>query len=70
MGMDGLTNTIINEIKAILETSRLNVAQQVNSELLTAYWNIGCIIVEHEQGSKERADYGTQTLKEFPLILF
>ena len=39
------------------------VAVQVNTELLSTYWNVGRIIVEHEQGSKERADYGKEVLK-------
>lgn len=60
---------MMNEIKEVLQSARLNVAQQVNSELLTAYWNIGRIIVEHEQQSKERAEYGQQTLKEVSKIL-
>ena len=35
-----------------------NVAQQVNTQLLTTYWNIGRIIVEYEQQNQVRADYG------------
>ena len=60
---------IVSEIKTILETSRSNVARQVNSELLNAYWNIGRIIAEYEQSSPDRADYGKQTLKELARIL-
>lgn len=37
---------------------------QVNTELLSTYWKVGKIIVEHEQENKERADYGKQTLKQ------
>ena len=62
-------NDMINDIKDILQAARANVAQQVNTELLTTYWNIGRIIVEHEQNSKERAEYGQQTLKELSKIL-
>lgn len=60
---------MISEIKEILQSARLNVARQVNTELLTAYWNIGRIIVEHEQNSQERAEYGQQTLKELSKVL-
>ena len=67
--MNGLTNSLIAEIKEVLRTSRQNVAQQVNSELLTAYWNIGRIIVEHEQENKTRAEYGMQTLKDLSKVL-
>ena len=62
--MSGLTNSLIAEIKEVLQTARNNVARQVNAELLTAYWNIGRIIVEYEQGNKTRAEYGAQTLKD------
>lgn len=55
---------ILEEIKAVLDNSRNNVARQVNSELLNAYWNIGRIICEYEQSDSARADYGKQTLKE------
>ncbi len=54
---------VIQEIKSVLETSRSNVAREVNNELLNAYWNIGRIICEYEQSVPERADYGKQTLK-------
>ena len=62
-------NDMINEIKEVLQSARKNVAQQVSTELLTTYWNIGRIIVEHEQQSKERAEYGQQTLKELSKVL-
>ena len=42
-------NPMILEIRELLEKSRKNIAQQVNTELLTTYWNIGRIIVEYEQ---------------------
>lgn len=58
------TSSMMQEIKEVLLKSRQRVAAEVNSELLTAYWNIGRIIVEHEQSSEERAAYGKQTLKE------
>ncbi len=54
---------ILQEIKNVLDTARSNVAQQVNSELLNTYWNIGRIICEYEQSVPDRADYGKQTLK-------
>ena len=58
--MDDLTYTtsMIQEIKELLSVARQRVAVQVNNELLSTYWNIGRIIVEHEQESRERAAYG------------
>lgn len=55
---------MILEIRELLENARKNIAQQVNTRLLTTYWNIGRIIVEYEQKNQIRADYGKQTLKE------
>ena len=57
-------NPMILEIRKLLENARNNIAQQVNTELLTTYWQIGRIIVEYEQQSQLRAEYGKQTLKE------
>lgn len=34
-------SSIILEIRELLENARKNVAQQVNTQLLTTYWNIG-----------------------------
>ncbi len=45
------------------DAAHSNVAQQVNNELLCAYWSIGRIICEYEQSDSARADYGKQTLK-------
>ena len=54
---------MMNEIRELLLNARQRVAAQVNTELLSTYWNVGKIIVEHEQENNERADYGKQTLK-------
>lgn len=64
--MDGLQNTssIVEEIRQVLADARGRAAIQVNVELLTAYWNIGRIIVEHEQDDPARAAYGKQTLRQ------
>lgn len=58
------TDSMMNEIRELLLNARQRVAVQVNTELLSTYWNVGKIIVEHEQKNKDRADYGKQTLKE------
>ena len=42
------TNSMINEIRELLLNARKRVAVQVNTELLSTYWNVGKIIVEHE----------------------
>ena len=68
MGDLTYTNSMMNEIRELLLNARQHVAVQINTELLSTYWNGGRIIVEiiveHEQENKERADYGKQTLKQ------
>ena len=58
------TDSMMNEIRELLLNARQRVAVQVNTELLSTYWNVGKIIVGHEQENKDRADYGKQTLKQ------
>ena len=64
-----IPQNMIAEIKEIMTTARQNVASRVNTELLTAYWNIGRVIVEHEQNNSERAEYGKNTMKLLSKIL-
>ena len=52
-----------------MRTARNHAAQQVNSELLAAYWNIGRVIVENEQKNSERAEYGKETLRQLSRTL-
>ena len=60
---------LITEIREIMISARSNVARQVNEELLAAYWNIGRVIVEHEQASSKRAEYGKDTMKQLSRTL-
>ena len=55
---------MISQIREIMINARQNVAVQVNNEQLLAYWNIGRVIVEHEQANDKRAEYGKSTLKQ------
>lgn len=60
---------LIEQIQTVLFESRKNVAKEVNTQLLKAYWNIGRLIVEYEQDNNIRAEYGKQTLKEISKTL-
>lgn len=60
---------LIEQIQTVLFESRKNVAKEVNTQLLQAYWNIGRLIVEYEQDNNIRAEYGKQTLKEISKTL-
>ena len=56
-------SNLLENIKKIIFSSRNNIVHSVNTEMLSAYWNIGRLIVEDEQKNQERAKYGEQILK-------
>ena len=60
---------MIEQIRLVMNQARANVSREVNNELLTAYWNIGRIIVHYEQNQNARAAYGKQVLKELSSTL-
>ena len=49
MGDLTYTNSMMNEIRELLLNELNNFELQVNTDLLSTYWNVGRIIVEHEQ---------------------
>ena len=55
---------IYSEIKETLLLSRNQAYSAVNFAMVQAYWQIGRIIVEHEQNGNVRADYGKAILQE------
>lgn len=55
---------ITAEIKALMVEARTAAALEINKQLLKTYWNIGRIIVEHEQDGNLRAQYGKRLLSE------
>ena len=54
---------VIKDIKEVLIDARSKIAVTINNELLIAYWNVGRIIVENEQLGLDKAEYGSQLLK-------
>ncbi len=56
--------TLYRAVRAVLEQARASVYQTVNVAMVRAYWQVGCLIVEHEQKGKARAAYGEAMLEE------
>ena len=52
------------DIRRILDEARHHVRQTVNDTMVQAYWHIGRLIVENEQGGAARAVYGAKLLPE------
>jgi len=58
----GKYNSLLKEIRQLVEQARHNVIRSINTELLITYWNVGKLIVEYEQVGNIRAAYGKQLL--------
>ncbi|HXL57335.1 MAG TPA: PDDEXK nuclease domain-containing protein [Chitinophagaceae bacterium] len=57
-------SSLFKDIKILIETSRLEVVQIINTKMVGTYFQIGRLIVEFEQRGKSRAKYAANTLKD------
>lgn len=55
---------LLESLSLIIEQGRGQLKQAVNSAMLQSYWQMGRVIVEHEQQGQTRAAYGTQQLQQ------
>ncbi len=55
---------LYREIRAVLESARSTAYRAVNTAMVQAYWQVGRLIVEHEQGGRGRAAYGEAVLDD------
>ena len=51
-------------VRVVLEQARTSAHRAVNTTMVHAYWQIGCLIVEHEQGGHRRAAYGEALMED------
>ena len=54
---------LIGNIGSLVANARDNVARQINTTMLDAYWQIGQYIVEYEQKGESKAEYGQGLLE-------
>lgn len=59
-----LKTNLYVQIRHIILEARNRAYQVVNAVMVEAYWNVGRLIVEKEQGGKKRAAYGESVLSE------
>ena len=64
-----INTNFFSQIVDLLQFARGNVVRTINQTMVTTYFEIGRMIVEEEQGGKERAEYGKQLLKELSKVL-
>ena len=55
---------LFSEIREILINARKTAYKAINFSMVTAYWNIGRLIVEDEQQGNSRAEYGKAILAD------
>ncbi len=55
---------LLGRIVEVIEQARGRVRQSVNRAMIASYWEIGRLIVEHEQQGQVRAGYGQRQLAE------
>jgi hypothetical protein len=55
---------LLDRILSILEQARGNVVRTINSNMVMAYWLIGCEIVQELQGGEERAGYREKVIEK------
>ena len=56
------TNKVLfHNIKSLIEEAQKHIVRNVNTTMLITYFEIGRMIVEHEQKGKRRAGYADET---------
>lgn len=63
MNIQPKQDQLIGSIAQVIQQARSQVRQTVNSAMVQSYWEIGRLLVEHEQQGKERAEYGKFVLQ-------
>jgi hypothetical protein len=54
---------LYSQIYDVLRQAREQTKRSINQTMVQAYWQVGKLIVEHEQGGQDRAVYGAKTLQ-------
>lgn len=54
---------LLSAIRVVLSQSQSQLQYTVNHTMVQTYWNVGRLIVNHEQQGQERATYGQKQLQ-------
>jgi hypothetical protein len=57
------TDGLYTRVRGVLHQARQQSWCQVNHTMVRAYWNVGRLIVEHEQAGQARAAHGARLLQ-------
>ncbi len=61
---DDTLAVLTTRIAEVIQQARGHLRQSVNQAMVASYWEIGRLIVEHEQQGQARAAYGQRQLAE------
>lgn len=62
-------NEFSNKIITLIEKSKKDIVQVINSQMVMTYWNIGKEIFLEEQKGQERAEYGKEVIDTLSTVL-
>jgi len=62
--MDEISVPLFEQVRELVAEARTNTVRIVNRAMIELYWQIGHLIVEHEQGGAVRAQYGKGIIAE------
>jgi len=66
---DSLPLQLVTQLRDLLQKSRQQLQQNINTTMVHTYWQVGRLIVEQEKQGSERAAYGKQVLKQLSNVL-
>ncbi|WP_131782787.1 PDDEXK nuclease domain-containing protein [Legionella gresilensis] len=58
-----VSSELLSAVRTLLTQTRTQLHQTVNHVMVKTYWEVGRLIVEHEQGGEKHATYGQYQLK-------
>lgn len=64
VSQSGTLHALAGQIAEVIQQAYAQVRQSVNQAMVASYWEIGRLIVEHEQQGQARAAYGQRQLAE------
>ena len=67
--IETLSLQLLKQLRALLQQSRQQLQQNINTTMVHTYWQVGRLIVEQEQQGSDRAAYGKQVLKQLSNVL-
>ena len=62
-------NEFSNKIITLIEKSKKDIVQVINSQMVMTYWNIGKEIFLEEQKGQDRAEYGKEVIDTLSTVL-